>query len=326
MATPIDTLINSIDGLQDAVKRLIDAQERAEARAASAAKVANAPQQVSTLGDYIRETGSLTGAIQAMVRSLEAKNKGKGIKGSPLSALFMAKGGQGIVGNVSRGLIHSARAKQFAGKQLRDRAAKASAAGRTKTAAKLTSKAAGIEAGAGLMKFAGWVGIAATAANEFGKQVVQATDQQISAMKQFAQMSASMAAVMAQRDIKEMQRSMSKGNDLAESAGALVESEQRRKDATAPIEVLLDKIYNQMLDGANKLLSDILEPVGEAAQALMDWLPANDQSKKDSTPQTTSQLLDRTYTRHAVRVAMGFADEREFFRRQPGGNEGPKFE
>ena len=134
-------------------------------------------------------------------------------------------------------------AKAYAGK---------GAAGRAGGAA----KAAGAGSGA-MLRFAGVAGMAAGAVIQFSKHISETTSRLIETNRQYAAHSASMAVVMAQRDLQEMRRSREKGDALADSAKELSDAEQRRKDAFQGIETAVarveNKLYATMNDGLAKL-------------------------------------------------------------------------
>jgi hypothetical protein len=125
-----------------------------------------------------------------------------------------------------------------------------------------------------LARAAGPIGIAIAAVvevgkamNELRKAVLKLTDEQIQAARKLADAgSGAMAAVLNERDVKEMLRDQRKGNVQASSMRQLTEAEQRRKDATAPLENLLEIVTNKVLAAINNAVVPPLEILSEFAK------------------------------------------------------------
>jgi len=147
---------------------------------------------------------------------------------------------------------------------------------------------------------AGGSALAVAALYAFSKAVSQATDAQISAMRQYAQVSASMAVVLAERDVREMRRNMEKGDALAGSTKMLVDAEQERKETTKPIEILADKIYNGFLTVGNKIVTELAAPLADLAKVIDKWI--EDGKEKDIPLHSGSQEFWFTYWHHQVKL------------------------
>ena len=147
-----------------------------------------------------------------------------------------------------------------------------------KVAGKATDAAAGLLGSGGvqaLSKLAGPAGLVVGIADQFGKfkkALEGATDQQVASMRQLAEVSASMAQVMAERDVRELMRDMRVGDKTASTARDLTESEQDRKDSTEDVGALFDNIKNEILSLGNDLLATVLRPLNAIAKGVGDLL------------------------------------------------------
>ncbi len=149
-----------------------------------------------------------------------------------------------------------------------------------------------MSAGGGVGMAAGMVAGAAVGLKLFHDAVVRATDRLVEMNRHYAEVSASMAAVFAGRDVKEIMRDQEKGNRLSSSAQGLVDSEQRRKDGTKELEILADRVANGALSIANDLLAGLLLPLNLISQGinlLVDAIPDN---PLKSTPADLGQFME----------------------------------
>ena len=161
-----------------------------------------------------------------------------------------------------------------------------------------------VEAGGAALRFAGALGLGVGAIAGFVSATVKATDAQIQSMARFGESSASMAMVMAQREVREINRQRQMGEELAPGAERLTKYEQERKDATKPIEVLWETAVNKILSRANDILAQALTPIGEICQQILDALP-DDPFKDTSTGTGASYVAWRTQQHHEARTDLG---------------------
>lgn len=108
----------------------------------------------------------------------------------------------------------------------------------------------------------------------FKNHVVGATDELIHTQDRLSEVSGSMAAVFAERELAEMQRDRDKGDRLSRSAGYLARGEQYRKNVDAEWEVLTTRVQNWAEGWGNRLVgkmqaSIIAIPI---LNRLADWL------------------------------------------------------
>jgi hypothetical protein len=145
--------------------------------------------------------------------------------------------------------------------------------------------AAGGQMGGGIGKAAGAAAGAATtiavALYEANKAIGQWTESLMESNKKLAEVSGSMAAVMADREIKEMMRDLHKGEAMAETASDLVQAEDRRKKAEDSVTIPLTNLGNKALTFLNDLAADILEPIGDAVEWFQDNWPWGEKEKED---------------------------------------------
>lgn len=136
----------------------------------------------------------------------------------------------------------------------------------------------------------------ASVLDHFRKAIIAATDSLVAANRKYAEMSASMAVVMAQRDVRELTRDIRKGDQLAVSARTLTDAEQFRKDNTQGIEVLAGHLQNFFVGGLNVLLGGLLAPINKLAEAineLIDNLPGQGERPATASEWAASVERDR---------------------------------
>lgn len=128
--------------------------------------------------------------------------------------------------------------------------------------------------------------VVAVALYEAHKAIVNWTNAAFESMSKLAEASGSMAAVMAERDVRQFVRDQERGEAVAGSAYALMESEDRRKNATAPIENAIDNLRNNALTALNDAATPIIEGIGSGLEYLKDIFPFLDKiaGKGDDKP------------------------------------------
>ena len=171
----------------------------------------------------------------------------------------MTKIGRGIqkakdtIGNIRQmGQRASAMAKKGVGK---------AAYGAKRVSGGSVAAAEGAEAGASASKMAGMAGKMAgvvgvvvgvgMALYDAGKAVIKWTDDALESARKLSEVSGSMAAVFAQKDIKDMQRDMQRGDATSGSANNLMNAEAERKDAAMPLMNAMDNATNNVLAWLN---------------------------------------------------------------------------
>lgn len=125
--------------------------------------------------------------------------------------------------------------------------------------------------GGGLAKAAGPVGVAIAAAdalNEFKKAVYAATDAQLASAKKLAEVNGSLAATFAVREVSELKRDMQMAEATAGGVSELAASEQKRKDATLPIDALMENATNKVLGILNDIIAEIADAVTEVIKGI----------------------------------------------------------
>lgn len=137
-----------------------------------------------------------------------------------------------------------------------------------------TAGLSGVAAGAA--RLAGPVGIVvafASALDEGRKAVIRITDEQLSAARKLSEVSASMAVIMAHRDVQETFRDIRQGDAQAGSAGRLARAEQRRKDAAEPFQNAYNNAKNEILAVLNDRIGSTLQLISDAVALAVDNLP-----------------------------------------------------
>lgn len=123
--------------------------------------------------------------------------------------------------------------------------------------------------------------------------ITRTTDSLIAMNRQYEHASASMSVAMAQRDFKEFQRDLRKGEKIAGSANTLANAEQYRKNQHEQIDVLGARLQNYFMAGVNALVGRILEPINdlaESANEILDMIAEKlGKEKTDRTPASASE-------------------------------------
>jgi hypothetical protein len=156
--------------------------------------------------------------------------------------------------------------------------------------------AAGAARGAAAVPVVGWVVAAlvlvGTALYAFGKRVTDAADKQLEALRKYEKVSPSVASVFAQADQRDTIRNMERGERLAPSAQSLSNADQKLKDNSTEIVVLVEGMKNGLLTFLENNVADVLSVVNKAAKAINLWFGnKDDEAKLD----TLDQFLDRAY-------------------------------
>lgn len=130
--------------------------------------------------------------------------------------------------------------------------------------------AAGGAIGGALAGFAAVAVAAGVALKEMHDKVNEMTEEAVRAARKLAEVSGSMAAVMAVRDIKETMRDMRQGEAQAGTMKNLVDAEQRRKDASEPIVNAFENAKNNVLAIANETLVPMLNMVNSILEGMKE--------------------------------------------------------
>jgi hypothetical protein len=138
---------------------------------------------------------------------------------------------------------------------------------------------------------AGAVAALPGAAVMFGKAVHGMTEEAVRAQARLAEVSGSMAAVMAERHAREVFRDIRQGEKVAGTARQLVNAEQNLKDSTEPIESLITNIKNTVLSSIEQTLADLLTPVAYIADAIGLW---REETPAAAMSTALRELADRT--------------------------------
>lgn len=109
---------------------------------------------------------------------------------------------------------------------------------------------------------------AVVAMNEFRKAVEQATEETFEHAKNLAKVSGSMAAVIVERDVRQMLRDIRTGEALAPSTKELADAEHRRKEAMLPIEIAIQDLKNGLLTFGNGAITAFVEPISKAVDEI----------------------------------------------------------
>lgn len=123
--------------------------------------------------------------------------------------------------------------------------------GRSAKTAGVMSGAAGAVGGA-----VGGVAALTVGFTKATQQVMAWTDAAFDSARKLAEVSGSMAYVVANRDIQQMFRDMGRGEATSGTAMELMQSEDKLKDTLQPIIILLDNIWNTIL----KTVIDLIVP------------------------------------------------------------------
>jgi hypothetical protein len=156
---------------------------------------------------------------------------------------------------------------------------------------KAVSKIAGL---AGKVR-GGPAGMAVMAVVELGRAAVDAykrldawTEGLQKHNTKLAEFSASMAAVMAIRDIQDVMRSRDRGEAVAGSAQILTDAESYRKDQTQEILILADRLENTAGAVLNLLVAEVVRPLNELARIANEFI-----GREESKSLDLGELLDR---------------------------------
>ncbi len=204
-------------------------------------------QHGKALGDNAPEvqTPQLINALKLLTEEIKKAGDGKGGK-QPAAE---SQGGQPTQQQGVQGLVQAYRGLTGAGRSIGGltrsgniggAAEGLASAGRGLGAAEAAGGGAGA-AGAMALPVLGVIA-AGVAAWEFKKAMDEATRTTIQHYRQLAEVSGVMAAVMAQRDVRDMMRERSTGDRLAGVAQALTNAEQDRADASQELEIAWEEL------------------------------------------------------------------------------------
>ena len=164
---------------------------------------------------------------------------------------------------------------RMAGKGFRGGAAVGRAVGRVAGSmfgkgAQAAGGAVGGAAGGAVGGAAGGIAALAVAGYEAHKALVGWTNAAFDSMRKLGEVNAQIAGIEAIRESREIVRNNRMGSEVADSAERLMEAEDRRKDATAPIEAAFTNLQNNVLATMNELAAPILEGIGEGVKLLQN--------------------------------------------------------
>lgn len=97
------------------------------------------------------------------------------------------------------------------------------------------------------------------------------TDTAMRTAKELSYVSGSMAGVVAQREINQMQRDLTRGEATAHTAAPLEDAEARRKEQENRISIVVDNLSNRLLTIANNIGAKITEPFADVTERLGRW-------------------------------------------------------
>lgn len=133
----------------------------------------------------------------------------------------------------------------------------------------------GAHVGAKVGAAVGTVAAIGIAFNEARKAVAGWTDAMLESSRRLAEVSGSMAAVFAEKEVRDLLRDIRVGEATAGSTRILAESEAKRKDAEADISIALTNTGNLILAAINEviavplqIMASVARPINEAVQ----WL------------------------------------------------------
>lgn len=185
---------------------------------------------------------------------------------SPTNRAFgTASGGLGSLAAKILGGTRAGRAAKAAHGAIRGAGAVAKGAARR---AGFKSSDGAMKALGGATKVAGVLGGIAAGALEFGKAVKGMTDESIRFGEKLSQVSASMAGVMAERQMREIFRDQRQAENVVGTTRELANSEQNFKDTMEPIESAIVNIKNSILIPIMDTLTEMLAPVKAIAEEI----------------------------------------------------------
>lgn len=101
------------------------------------------------------------------------------------------------------------------------------------------------------------------------------TNKTFESARKLAEVSGSMAAVMAERDIGQMRRDMKRGNETAGTARDLMESESRRKDSGNRIDIVVDNVTNKI----GSFFNDVIGTVNDGVADILEFFTGEEDKK-----------------------------------------------
>lgn len=100
--------------------------------------------------------------------------------------------------------------------------------------------------------------------------ITEWTDAAFATAQRLSEVSGSMSAIMAEREIQQMMRDVRRGEATAGSTRELMNSEANRKEQELRIDIALDNLKNTVLSISNDVLADVLEPIAEAVEFIAE--------------------------------------------------------
>lgn len=224
----------------------------------TAGRVSQLRQKLRLPAEILRRSG----AVRKLARSV----RGYGRVGRVASRGIMAVGRMtGTMGGVA------ARAGVGAAASAAGGLGGAGAAAAGGTAAAFGSAASVAAAPAAAIVAAG------VALKGFHDVVDSATDSVMNYNRTLGQFSGLMSVVMSESEARERFRQRDKGDRLAQSAQYLADSENKRKDATKNIEVLVGRIENYVYGGLNNIVAYLTGPLDSMIKQGLDAMGNNEQ-------------------------------------------------
>lgn len=296
---PATPLVMAAGGGDDPLKRLAEAAEKLSKAAEKLDKTAdklgrgevgttaglgNGDQEGGLSGwakTYLNQIGNRLGAS---IEGRSARTLGEGL-GRPFGRFARGKIGRGI-GKLTR-FGTSRRRPPVAGVDAAERlgtagraAAAAEAAEGAAGAGSAATEAAGAGAAAGGAEAAGAgavaagpVGIAVAAVlavgvalKKFHDAVLEGAKEQEQVNFRLASVSASMAMVQAQTELRDTLRDMEKGQRISGTAAALSDSLGDYKDNTKELNILVENLTNIVYTIGMKVINNLVEPLNDIAE------------------------------------------------------------
>lgn len=115
------------------------------------------------------------------------------------------------------------------------------------------------------------IGATVGALGQFKQALDDSTRATISHYRELSEVSSGMAAVMAERDVRETFREMERGDRLAPIAEQLVKAEQDRADASFELELAWEELKGTFLTGYQEAMAEVLGLITDIAVSL-DWI------------------------------------------------------
>jgi hypothetical protein len=153
---------------------------------------------------------------------------------------------------------------------------------------------------------------------KFRDHVDKTTDRLIDAQSRLAEVSGSMAAVYAEREMSEVWRDRAKGEMLSPSARYLARGEQFRKNEDAQFEVLWTRLENRVVGFANRAIG-VIEGSFSNAMGIPLLNRMVELIEKGDKPQGVAEWLERIEKQNADRLNAARDRMKELAKGRPFG-------